>query len=100
LSLAPLGPTYTVVGVVGDVRDQDLGTAPAAMLYTPQSVPIDPRVEPGARHVMALVVKTSASPAATVAAVRRIVRDLDPTVPIFNVESMSDVVRHRPPVSR
>jgi hypothetical protein len=49
---------------------------------------------------MALVVKTSASPAATVAAVRRIVRDLDPTVPIFNVESMSDVVRHRPPVSR
>ena len=42
---------------------------------------------------MALVVRTSESPTATVAAVRQIVRDLDPTVPIFNVESMSDVVR-------
>ena len=35
---------------------------------------------------MALVVKTSGSPPAMVAAVRQIVRDLDPTVPIFNVE--------------
>ncbi|HEY7236289.1 MAG TPA: ADOP family duplicated permease [Gemmatimonadaceae bacterium] len=93
LALAPSGPTYTVVGVVGDVRDHDLGTAPAAMLYTPQAVPIDARVEPAARRVMALVVKTSGPSAATVSAVRRIVRDLDPTLPIFNVESMSDVVR-------
>ena len=42
---------------------------------------------------MALVVRTSGPPAAVVAAVRRVARDLDPTVPIFNVETMSDVVR-------
>ena len=42
---------------------------------------------------MALVVKTFGAPAAIVADVRRIVRDLDPTVPIFNIEAMSDVVR-------
>jgi ABC-type antimicrobial peptide transport system permease subunit len=42
---------------------------------------------------MALVVRTAGSRTAIVPAVRRIVRDLDPTVPIFNVETMSDVVR-------
>ena len=93
LELEPSGPTYTVIGVVGDVRDRDLATAPAALIYTPQAVPIDARVEPGARRTMALVVRTAGSPAAVVSAVRRVVRDLDPTVPIFNVETMSDVVR-------
>jgi len=90
--LAPSGPSYTIVGVVGDVRDRDMATAPAASIYVPQAAPIDSR-EPGARRTMALVVRTSESPTATVAAVRQIVHDLDPTVPIFNVESMSDVVR-------
>jgi len=93
LVVKPSGPTYTVVGVVGDVRDHDLATAPSATVYVPQVVPIDSRVEPGARRTMALVVRTAGPPAAVVSAVRRIVRDLDPTVPIFNVETMRDVVR-------
>ena len=93
LGLAPSGPTYTIIGVVGDVRDYDLATPPSATVYVPQVVPIDPTTEPSARHTMALVVRTSGPPAAVVAAVRRVVRDLDPTVPIFNVETMSDVVR-------
>ena len=93
LALTPTGPTFTVIGVAGDVRDHDLATAPSAKLYMPQAVPLDRSVEPAVRRTMALVVRTSASPATVVAAVRRIVRDLDPTVPIFNVEPMSDVVR-------
>jgi predicted permease len=93
LALSPSGPTYTIVGVVGDVRDHDLATAPSAMVYVPQVVPVDTRVEPSARRTMALVVRTAGPPASVVPAVRRIVRDLDPTVPIFNVETMSDVVR-------
>jgi predicted permease len=93
LVLEPSGPSYTVVGVVGDVRDHDLATAPTAMVYTPQAVPIAIGVEPNARRTMALVIRTAGPPASVVPAVRRIVRDLDPTVPIFNVEMMSDVVR-------
>jgi len=92
LALSPSGPTYTIVGVVGDVRDHDLATAPSATVYMPQVVPAD-GVEPGARHTMALVVRASGASAAVVTDVRRIVRDLDPTVPIFNVQAMSDVVR-------
>jgi predicted permease len=93
LALAPSGPSYTIVGVVGDVRDQNLAIAPAAIVYAPQVAPIDARVEPGARRTMALVIKTFGPSSAIVDDVRRIARDLDPTVPIFNVEAMSDVVR-------
>jgi predicted permease len=93
LSLEPSGPSFTIVGVVGDVRDHDLGTAPAAVVYMPQAVPVDPTREPAARRTMALVVKTAGPPATVVPSVRQIVRDLDPTVPIFNIETMSDVVR-------
>jgi predicted permease len=93
LALEPSGPTYTVIGVVGDVRDRELATAPVAMVYVPQAVPVAPTIEPGARRTMALVVRTAAPPAAIVPAIRRVVRELDPTVPIFNVEPMSDVVR-------
>lgn len=93
LGLAPSGPSYTIVGVVGDVRDQDLAIAPTATVYAPQVAPIIPSVEPGARRTMALVIKTSGPASVIVGDVRRIVRELDPTVPIFGVEAMSDVVR-------
>jgi ABC-type antimicrobial peptide transport system permease subunit len=58
----------------------------------PQVTPIDPR-EPGTRHTLAVVVETSGPPASIVASVRRTVHDIDPTVPTFNVEAMSDVIR-------
>jgi putative ABC transport system permease protein len=75
------------------VREHDRGTAPAATVYVPQAVPIDWKTEPRARRTMALVVRAAGPPPAVVPAVRRVVRELDPTVPIFNVEPMSDVVR-------
>lgn len=93
LTLAPNGPSYTIVGVVGDVRHQDLATVPSAMIYRPQVVPINPRAEPGPRPSMVLVVRSSGPADAVVPAIRQIVRDLDPTVPIFDVKTMSDVVR-------
>ena len=93
LTMLPSGPSYTVVGVVGDVRDRDLATAPTSMVYLPQAVPTDRRTQPDARRTLALVVRTAGSPGAVVASVRQVVRDLDQTVPIFNVESMDDVVR-------
>lgn len=93
LTLAPDGPTYTIVGIVGDVRYHDLATAPSAMIYRPQAVPLDPRVEPPPRPSMALVVRSVGPAGALVPAVRQIVRELDPTVPIYNVETMGDAVR-------
>lgn len=93
MTLAPDGPTYTIVGVVGDVRDHDLATAPSALIYRPQVVPIDPKLEPAPRPSLVLVVRSGGPPGAIVPAIRQIVRELDPTVPIFDVGTMNDVVR-------
>lgn len=92
LALASAGVTYTVVGVVGDVRHQDLATAPAPMVYRPLAVPTDPQAEPPTPRNMALLVRSAAPAEATVAAIRRIVHELDPTVPIYDVETMRQVV--------
>jgi hypothetical protein len=92
LTLMPSGPTYTVIGVAGDVRDHDLATPPASLLYIPQAYPLL-QVEPRPRRSMALVVRTSGNPAAVSAGIRQIVRGLDPTVPTFDAAPMTDVVR-------
>ncbi len=93
LTLVPSELDYTVIGVVGDVRDQDLATAPAAMIYRPLAVPVDPTVEPAPRGNMALVVKSTAPTSEIVSAIRRSVHQIDPTVAIYNIETMNDVVR-------
>lgn len=91
--MAPSGAAYTVIGVVGDVRDQDLGKPPVATLYLPQAAAVDPRGPSGAAWAMALTVRTSGAPAAVVPEIRRIVRDLDGAVPIFDVAPLVDVAR-------
>lgn len=93
LTIAPAGPSYTVIGIVGDVRDRDLASPPAALVYRPPVVAVDPNIEAGAPRNMALVVRASGPSDAVVAAIREIVREIDPTVALFNVETMNDVLR-------
>lgn len=93
LALAESGLAYTIIGVVGDVRDQDLTIAPSPLVYRPPVVPTDPSAEPAAPRNMALVVKASGPADAVMTGIRQIMRELDPTVPIYNVELMDDVVR-------
>jgi predicted permease len=93
MTLAPSGPAYTIVGVVGDVRARELTTAPEALVYRPPVVAIDPAVEAGAPRNLALVVRSKGPTSSIVPAIRQIVRELDPAVSIFAVETMSDVLR-------
>ena len=79
-------PPYTIIGVVGDVHYQALATAPVAAAYRSMALPNAPRS-------MALVVHSSGPPDATLLAIKKIVQDIDPSVSIFNVEAMDDVVR-------
>jgi predicted permease len=92
LTLDPGGPGYTVIGVVGDVRYDDLATPASALVYRPQVVATVP-AQPGPLPGMVLVVRSSGAPESLVAAVRGIVRDLDPGVPVFEVNGMPEVVR-------
>jgi predicted permease len=83
---------YTVVGVVGDVHAHSLALPPTAMLYRPQRVPSEPLREPGARGGMVLAVRAEVAADAVLPAIREILRDLDPGIPIFSVEPMSEVL--------
>jgi len=92
-------PYYHVVGVVGDVpKASDDGRAPlsqaAIAIYYP--VVEDPNVEgdwgwwPG---VTSLVVKSDVAASNTLApAIRAAVNDLDPQVPVANLQPMEDLV--------
>lgn len=93
LSLEPGGPTYSVVGVVGDVRYDSLAAPPPAMVYRPQVVAAAPGVDPGPLPGMQLVVRSELPADALAAAVREIVHALDPGIPVFAIGSMQDVLR-------
>ena len=91
----PTGPLYTVIGVVGGVRDTALSAAPSQTIYLPEAGTTDTTWR-GFDHVewtMALVVKTAGDPAAITTSVQRLIRELDPTLPTFDVRPMSTVLR-------
>jgi predicted permease len=65
----------TVVGVVADVRDENLERPPFPTIY------VDCRQRPEATSDFSVVLRTTADPASVISVARRIVRDLDPNVP-------------------
>jgi len=84
----PGTPWLTVVGVVGDTRDSSLASPPSLVVYRPQSIFGGTH---STQYTMALVVRTASEPTAITSAVQRAVRDLDPTLPLFDIRSMSDI---------
>lgn len=86
----PGGPLYTIIGVVGNARDTALATPPSPTVYFPQAVDANPNFSQAAR-TMAVVVRSAADPASVTRAVQRVVRELDPTLPTFDVRSMRAV---------
>jgi predicted permease len=84
------GPLYTVVGVVGSTRDSSLAAPPVGMVYFPQVVDQDTTFSQTAR-TLAVVVRSPNDPAAMVRAVQRVVRELDPALPTFDIRSMATI---------
>lgn len=87
----PSGPFYTIIGVAANARDTALVAAPSQTVYFPQALVTDSLLRQ-TRGTMALVVKTSGDPAAIVPAVQRALRELDPTLPAFEVQPMTALV--------
>jgi predicted lysophospholipase L1 biosynthesis ABC-type transport system permease subunit len=88
----PTGPWYTIVGVVGDVRDTSLAAPASQTVYFPVTAERDTLFTQGQR-TMALAVKTSGEVGTIATAVQRVVREMDPTLPTFAVRPMSAVMR-------
>ncbi len=65
----------TIVGVVGEVRKHSLETAPRPTIY------VNYRQRPRRTQQFDVVLRTSSDPAAVTSSVRRVLTQLDPTVP-------------------
>lgn len=81
---------WTIVGVVGDVRDSSLIRSPRAVVYTPMRQSFFGFFGDWGMDV---VLKVERDPAAVMAAARRIVAELDPDLPVERVRTMGEVVR-------
>ncbi len=88
----PNGPWYNVVGVVRGVRDSSLQAPPAPTVYFPE-VPTNDSSFSQFTNTMGLVVRTAGDPNAIIRPVQSVVRSLDPTLPLFDVKPMTEVVR-------
>jgi putative ABC transport system permease protein len=73
-------PWMTIVGIVGDVRQYGLDTAPNIAAYIPQAQNLS--------FPFSLVARTSSDPRGLERAVRAAFLAVDPTQPVFNVQSM------------
>ena len=78
---------FTVVGVVGDIRQSGLDVPAAPEVYVPLDQAIYPFLWPNN-----LVVRSDGDPLALVAAVRAAVWEVDPSQPVSDVRAMSQVL--------
>ncbi len=90
-------PPYTIVGIVGDVPGETIADGPSARLYFPmlEDLHATPEAEPPLPYYpfeMSLVVRTTLPPATVAAAVRRIVRSVDPKVPVWGERTLESIV--------
>ena len=78
-------PWITIVGVVGDVRQNGPGTAPGTAAYIVQGQDLS--------FAYSLVIRTRIDALNVENTVRGVMRSVDPTLPIYQVELMDGYVR-------
>jgi len=77
-------PWHVIVGVAGDVKHWDLAANPRAESYVP--------LEQQPRASLTLAVRSGGAPAGFAAAARRQIRALDANLPMYNAQTMEQVV--------
>src|SRR5581483_8463271 len=92
-SITSNAPWYVIVGVVGETKYRALPENPTADpdLYLPH---LD------RSRQMAVMIRTTVPPSSLVPAVRAAVRSVDASIPVFNVQPMSDLVAQQTAQSR
>lgn len=74
-----------VVGIVGDVRHLGLDERDVPMFYTPHA-------QQPSYHTMTVVVRSAGAAAGLPSAVRAALREMDPSVPLYQVRSLDQVL--------
>ncbi|HZI82264.1 MAG TPA: ABC transporter permease [Casimicrobiaceae bacterium] len=88
----PNGSWYTIIGVVGSVRDTSLAGLPVRSVYFPEAAGNADSLMSQWQRTLAVVARTSGDVAGTTRAIQRAVREMDPTLPTFDVRSMQATV--------
>jgi putative ABC transport system permease protein len=78
------GPLRTIVGIVGDVRHQELAAPPTMQMYTPQAQLTD--------SYLTMVVRSAGDPAALAGEARRAIWSVASDVPIYEVAPLEELV--------
>jgi predicted permease len=84
----PRSPMATVIGVVGDTRDEGFDVPPRPAVYASH-------VQNTWWRSLVVVVRVSGNPRAAEAALRRAVRSADPALALRNVRTLDDVLGER-----
>jgi len=83
----PASPWFTIVGVAPDIRQRSTGDRPVdPVVYTPYGYSGD------AMPFATLIVRSSRPTADIAASMRALLRELDPSLPIFDVRSLDDAL--------
>jgi predicted permease len=88
------GTSYFIIGVVETVLDSSLSSPPSALVY----FPVVPAADSGADSnivslsALSVVVRTTGDPLAMAPAVRRVVTELDRSLPVYNLRAMDEMV--------
>lgn len=92
-------PFYRVGGIAEDFRSDGLDRPPLEGIFFPMK-PIEGAPLWSPPNAMRVVVRTTTAPASLVPALRSVVREMDPTVPLANIQTLADAVGASPSVSR
>lgn len=85
-------PWTTVVGVVGEVKYAGLDTPDPGTVYWPMPARGSRPSEQATARFRNLLLRTGVEPAAVLPGVRQLVRELDPTLPLFGVATIDELV--------
>ncbi len=83
-------PSWTIVGVVADVREQSLRLAPAELVYVPvRNPPVERSIVPTS---MTLVIRSDAPLGSLATSVRSAIREIEPMLSVARIRAMDSIV--------
>lgn len=93
LGTGEYGPWYDVVGVVGDVRDRGLSQPLDAMVYLPLHTRLPRREAPYTPAQLSFVLRSEQPAADLGSAVRTLIAELDPELPVNHLGPLERLAR-------
>jgi hypothetical protein len=90
LRFGPNAPWMPIVAVVGDAKNRSLTEDPRPELYVPG---LGTWANMAFQSEISLIVRSGVDPRATIASMRRVVAEVDPEVPTYEIHSLREIVR-------